>query len=315
MPLSLEQYAELLDKRGEPLPLGPKPIPFENAKPHLPRLEHIKCVVWGGYGVLLLIAGGKPFLLNPDPVMRKIALEKTIHEFKMWQSMTRKPGEPWQYMQTMIRQLVDKMMAATMSDEMRGELLFESVWQGVLGRLMQKEYTYDVGMYGNAADYSRKIAYFCLRASQGVTLLPNELPTLRLLASRAVQAIHANGQTASSVQLLRALAQQHKLESLSELFDRDLSFWSCALGCRKETDRGFRPLLRALADRGWSPPQSLYVGSDVELDIVPAKRRGFRTALMLVDKNSSNVKPQQLRDEKSRPDCLITAFEQIAEVV
>ena len=77
----------------------------------------------------------------------------------------------------------------------------------------------------------------------------------------------------------------------------------------------FAALGAALKEKGLSPTQVLYVGSDVEHDIVPAKRRGFRTALLLVDTATAKVKPADLKDEKTKPNVLLTAFEQIAAIV
>jgi FMN phosphatase YigB (HAD superfamily) len=314
MPLTLEKYAELLDDRGEPKPLGPQPIPFSNAKAHLKPLRDVRCVIWSGYGTLLLITGGELFLLNPDPVMRKIALDKTIREFKMWQSMTRKPGEPSEYLQTVLQQVADRITATRLGNA-DAVLRVEDMWLGVLRRLVQKEYTYDQGFYGDQVEYCRKISYYYVRASQGVSAFPGECAALRQLAARHTLGIHANGQCVTSVQLLRLLAEQNKLESLADVFDSRLCFWSHAIGSKKETERGFQPLVAALAERGWAPRQVLYVGSDADRDIIPAKKRGFATALLLADRTSARVLPQQLRAEKSRPDCLLTAFEQTLEIV
>ncbi len=94
MPLTLEKYAELLDNRGEPRPAGPDPIPFEKVKPAIPRLLGLKAIILGGFGTSMLIQGGESLLLPTDPIQLKIALEKTIKEFKMWASMSRKPASP-----------------------------------------------------------------------------------------------------------------------------------------------------------------------------------------------------------------------------
>src|SRR5215471_18390309 len=101
MALSLLKYAEHLDARNDPRPLGPEPEPFDSAKPHLVP-QPVKAVVYSGLGTLWL-AASEPELLPSDSVMRKIALEKTVAEFKMWASMSRKPGDPEDYLAVMVQ--------------------------------------------------------------------------------------------------------------------------------------------------------------------------------------------------------------------
>ena len=314
MALSLLKYAEHLDNRDDPRPLGPEPTPFPNAKPHL-TVQPVKAVVYSGLGTLWLASAGEPELLPSDPVMRKIALEKTVSEFKMWASMSRKPGEPADYMGVMLRQVADKLAAANLSGQ-RTELRIEQIWQGILDRLVQKEYTYDGSFYGTLPEYSEKIAYYYQRAAQGLSVYPKSLAVFKAVAKKGIlQGVHANGQQATPVLVYRELLAQGKLTSLAEIFDQSLCLWSYELGVRKETEKGFAALIAALAAKGIPPGAALYVGCDVERDIVPAKRRGFRTALLLADKGSAKVTPADLKDEKSKPNVLLTAFEQIASVV
>lgn len=312
MALSLEKYAEHLDARNDPRPLGPEPVPFPHARPHVRRLPDLRAVVYSGYGTTLLIQGGELHFLNPDAIMRKISLEKTIQEFKMWQSMTRRPGEPSQYMTTIFQQVLDRFLISDPQTEVR----LDKIWDGILHRLFQKEYSYDEGFYGDRAEYCKKITYYYLRASQGVGCFPGLLTTARGLAKAGIlQGIHANGQCATPVQLYRELLLQGKLVSPFELFDPTLYLWSFEMGFRKESERGFQALLKALGDKGLQAENVLYVGSDVQRDIVPAKRRGFRTALLLADRASAKAVPEELKDDKTKPNILITAFDQLLQVV
>jgi len=314
MALSLLKYGEHLDGRDDPRPLGPEPIPFPSVKPHL-AVQPVKAVIYCGLGTLWLASGGEPELLPSDEVMRKIALDKTISEFKMWASMSRKPGEPADYMEVLVSQLADKVTAASLTTQ-RTEIRLEHVWQGVVDRLLQREYAYDEGFYGSPAELAEKIAYYYQRAAQGLSAFPKSLATFRTIVKKGVlQGIHANGQQATPILVTRELLLQGRLTSLAEVFDPAISIWSYEIGVRKETDRGFLALLAGLKAKGLSAERTLYVGSDVDRDIVPAKRRGFRTALLLADKHSAKVTPADLKDEKTKPNVLLTAFEQIASVV
>src|SRR5262245_55901488 len=98
MPLTLEQYLEHLDSRSDlPWPSAPD-VDKPKARPHLTRLPEVRAVTWNVYGTLLAMAGGELWFEHPNDFVMETALEKTIQEFKMWQSMTRKPGKPSVYM-------------------------------------------------------------------------------------------------------------------------------------------------------------------------------------------------------------------------
>ena len=92
MPLSLEQYATWLDGRHDlHWPAAPIPEP-PKARPHLKRLRNVRAVLWNVYGTLLAIPFGELVFEHPTEYVMTMALEKTITEFKMWASMSRKPG-------------------------------------------------------------------------------------------------------------------------------------------------------------------------------------------------------------------------------
>ena len=50
--------------------------------------------MWNVYGTLLAIPLGELAFEHPTPFVMSNALDKTIGEFKMWASMSRKPGQP-----------------------------------------------------------------------------------------------------------------------------------------------------------------------------------------------------------------------------
>jgi hypothetical protein len=312
MALSLLKYAEHLDSRDDPRPLGPQAKPFPSVKPHL-AVQPVKAVIYSGFGTLWL-ASEEPKLLPTDETMRKIALEKTVSEFKMWASMSRKPGEPYEYMGAMLQTVADKLAAANLNNQ-RTEVRIEQIWRNILERLFQKEYSYDAAFFGSADEYSEKIALYYQRACQGMSAPENALATLKAVAKKGIlQGVHANGQQATPILFQRELAAQGKLASLAEVIDPTLCAWSFETGVRKEIEKG-NAIVAALSAKGISAEETLYVGNDVERDIAPAKRRGFRTALLLVDTATAKANPADLKDEKTKPNVLLTAFEQIASVV
>lgn len=315
MPLTLEKYAEFLENRKDPAPFGPDPTPFPKVKPHFRPTPGIRAVIWGGYGSLMLVGGGELALLNPDPVMRKISLEKTIHEFKMWQSMSRKPGEPAEYMEHIFRQVHDSM---AMAPSAAGPAIVrvERVWEGILGRLFQKEYSYDTNFYGEIGEYCKKIGYYYLRASQGTSAMPDALRVLKELSQRQIKnGVHGDGQCVTPVQLWRQLLTQGPITTLGDVFDPALCVWSHEVGARMDTPISQRALTKALAERGILPSQTLRICSNVDRELAPAKRIGMKSALLLADKASAVVKPEQLKDPKTKPDFLLTELSQVLEIV
>ncbi|HVJ80040.1 MAG TPA: hypothetical protein VNC50_03125 [Planctomycetia bacterium] len=309
MALSLFQYAEQLEARPEPRPLGPEPQPFASARAHTPRLP-VRAVVWSGYGDLLLARGGEPQLLPADAIMRKIALEKTIREFRMWASMTRKPGDPADVMATTIEQVSTRMTAERITGG-RTELRFDKIWLGVLNRLCQKDYVYDAGLLGDMPQLAEKVTFFYLRAAYGVSAFGGALKTLKAIRDAGLtQGIHANGQINSPVQLAIELRNQGSLTGLGDVFDPSLCLWSFETGVRKESERGMALLEQALAAKGIKPAETLIVGSDAARDVAPARKRGFQTALLLADRQTAVAKPADLKDERTRPHALLVAIEQ-----
>ena len=315
MPLTLEQYARELEAKGDPYPAGPDPQPFESVKPSGKRLPGVRAVVWNCYGTLLLLDGCELHPVNPDRIMRKIALDKTIREFNMWQSMTRKPGDPADYMAQMLGTIVDQlnMSVAAAKDSV---LPIERMWQKMVERLQKKEYSYDAGTYGDVEEYSRKIAYFYLRAGQGAALPAGAADALRELAGRGIrQGIHAASQCATPPQLLLKLEARGPVQSLGELFDPALCSWAHQNGVKAHSPSGFERLVRDVRQAGLAPAQVLYVGNDVDTHVAPAKAAGFRTALLLFDRRSGVVRKEALHDPQTAPDLLLTAHRQLLKVL
>src|SRR6266446_8356834 len=111
MPLSLDQYAAYLDTRGLPWPAPPTPEPAK-AKPKLTPIRGLKAVLWNVYGTLLATPFGELVFEHPQSLLMDVALEKTITEFKMWGSMSRKPGQPSEYMRHLYTEELLKQRAA-----------------------------------------------------------------------------------------------------------------------------------------------------------------------------------------------------------
>src|SRR5262245_16931755 len=127
MPLTLEQYASYLDTRDLPWPAPPE-VERPRARPSLTRLPEIRAVLWNVYGTLLSIPGGQLWFEHPQPFAMEIALEKTIQEFKMWGSMSRKPGQPSEYMGQIYTKVLDEQRLVPSSVEKYPEVVADRLW-------------------------------------------------------------------------------------------------------------------------------------------------------------------------------------------
>ncbi len=315
MPLTLDQYATYLDTRDLPWPAAPEPAP-PKARPHLPPLPGIRAVLWNVYGTLLCISEGELKFEVDNNFITEVAIDKTIHEFKMWNAMSRKPGQPAAYMREIYQKVLNELRLAPTAGERHPEIQAERIWENIIKKLFQKEYSFDAGFYGSLNDYSRKIAYFFHASLQGTACHPGAAEALRSVAERGIeQGLLADGQCFTTVQLQRGLQRQEDGFDLNAVIPLAQRWISCDHRCRKPSENLFKLALRALRERGIEPHEALHVGSHLARDIAPAKKAGMRTALFAGDRASLAATPEQLKDAQQRPDLLLTELTQIAKII
>jgi FMN phosphatase YigB (HAD superfamily) len=279
-------------------------------------MPQVRAVLWNVYGTLISLPGGELYFEHPQKFIQDVALEKTIEEFKMWGAMSRKPGQPAEYMGHIYAQVLTEHRAFGGGGEKFPEVAAERVWEAILKKLLQKEYKFDAGFFGSLNEYSKKIAYFFHASLQGTACYPGAAAALRHVREAGLlNGLLADGQCFTAVQLQRGLARQDEGVALDELVPADLQVFSFALKGRKPSERLFREALAALAERGVKADQVLHVGSRLPHDLIPARRLGMRTGLFAGDKASLQATPEQLKEPAGRPDVLFTDLSQIAEVV
>jgi FMN phosphatase YigB (HAD superfamily) len=310
MPLSLDQYVcEYLPGRGLPWPAPPAAVPIR-AKPSLDRLP-VKAVLWTVYGTLVAIPTGELAFESDIDFVTDAALDKTIHEFKMWNSMSRKPGAPSAYMKELFRKAFD-IVRLTGGGEVKAEL----IWDDIFKKLMTKEYSYDGSLYGPPAEYVKKIAYFYHASIQGAGCYAGAADAIRMVSDAGKrQGLLADGQCFTPAQLRKCLREQDPNFDPAVHLAPDLRVLSADHKVKKPFDELFRAAAAACRAKGVEAGEVLHVGSNLLRDIAPAKKAGFRTALFAGDKNSLRATAEQLKDPHLRPDVLLTELTQIAEVV
>lgn len=315
MPLTLEQYVEKIHTRADlPWPAAPK-IDAPKAKPSLPVMP-VKAVFWTVYGTLIAVPQGEIQFEHAQDFVTAAALEKLIKEFKMWQSMSRKPGAPSEYMRELFNKALSNLRLTGGGGEKFPEVQTERIWDDIVKKLQQKEYAFDATTYGSLSDYVKKIAYFYHASIQGAGPYPGAADALKLLADRGtVQGLLGDGQCFTAGQLQRCLKQQDPDFDLDAVIPTGMRLISGEKKARKPSDTLFKAAAALAAGRGLAPAQVLHVGSSLTRDVGPAKKHGFRTALFAGDKNSLVATGEQLKDPALRPDALLTELPQVLELI
>ncbi len=313
MPLALDQYADYLDTRDLPWPAAPTPQRAK-AKPHLVALPQVRMVTWNLYGTLLSILGGDLVFVHPQKFIMDLALDKTVQEFKMWGSMSRKPGQPSEYMGQIYTNVLAEQRMAPSHGEKYPELHADKVWDAILKKLLQKDYKFDASFFGSLNEYCKKIAYFFHASLQGTACQEGAAAALEHIQSCGLsQGLIADAQCFSLIQLERGLKQQGCATPLRTLFPENaLSYEQKG---RKPSERLFRHLLSAASQKGIAPHEVLHIGARIAQDIAPAKKLGMRTALYAGDKDSLQATGEQLKDAATRPDILLTDLTQVREII
>jgi FMN phosphatase YigB (HAD superfamily) len=316
MPKSLLEYSDWLAERHLKWPAPPKVEPV-SASPSTKPMQNIRAVTWSIYGTILRITDGELLFNHPQAIRMEVAIEKTIHEFNMWNSMTRKPGKPAdsllpKYLNTLEEEVLT-------SDNQKGELPeidAARVWRKLLGLLDKKEYRYDVSLYGDINQLAEKVAYFFHCSLQGTEAAAGALVTLNAVAEGGIrQCALADGQCFTLVQLTRALREQGTVNDVRNLLPDSLNTLSYEWGMRKPSISLYAQMILRFKEFGIEPNQIMHVGTRIHDDLAVAKSCGMRTVLFAGDKVSLKATAQDLKNPETRPDRLITALPQLRDIL
>jgi FMN phosphatase YigB (HAD superfamily) len=313
MAKSLQEYAAWLDSRDDLIWPQPPPFASAKAKPSVKPIAGIKAVTWNLYGTLVRITDGSLMLLHFKEMRMQVALEKTINEFNMWNSMTRRPGAPWEYMLQKYRGILEDMeLAGNVQSGDFPQPDSTKIWRRLLGMLEQKEYDYDRKFYGDMDELAEKVAWFFQSCLQGVEASPHAVKALTSVAQAGLaQGLLADAQPHSLLQALRVFGAQDKLPPLNSLLDPACLVLSHQIGVRKPSASLFHACVQRFAARDIQPEEILYVSNQLQGDLAIAKQFGMRTVLYAGDKTTLKATGPEIRHPELRPKRLLTDLEQI----
>lgn len=316
MAKTLLEYAELLDERKLRWPAPPKNEPVNAASSSKP-LPGIRAVTWSLYGTLLRITDGELLFRHPQTIRMEVAIGKTIQEFNMWNSMTRRPGRPEdQLLPKYVNAVEDARLTSSNRKGDIPEIDSAEIWKRLLEMLDKKEYHYDESLYGDLNEYAQKVAYFFHCSLQGTEAAKDALATLMALYEGGIrQAALANAQCFTLVQLTRALRTQGSVPDLQAILPDSLNTLSYEWGIRKPSVSLYAQAILRFKEIGIEPGQILHVGTRIHDDLAVAKSCGLRTVLYAGDSSSLQASVADLKDPALRPDRLITELSQIRNIL
>ncbi|MEY2725497.1 MAG: hypothetical protein RLZZ458_1364 [Planctomycetota bacterium] len=315
MPLSLAEYADALDARRLIWPQVPPPVPVA-ATPSIRPLPGIRAVLWDVYGTLLRISEGRFTLLPTEEIRLQIALDKTIHEFNMWNHMYRKPGPPWQSMIGVYRSTIERLQMRASARGDFTEVNLVDVWLALTEKLFEKNYIIDEEQYGDVGEFAEKVAYFFHSSLQGLEARPGSAAALADVSGRGLlQGLLADAQPFTFVQFLREVAADGPLPPLYELFTPSTLLFSTAFGIRKPSRGLFQKAVDQLRGEGIRSEEILHISCRLMTDLVPAKAVGMKTALLVTERSGLELSMDVLKAPETRPDRLLTDLSQISSVI
>jgi hypothetical protein len=234
----------------------------------------------------------------------------------MWQSMSRKPGAPAEYMKELYTKALTTLRLTGGGGEKFPEVASERIWDDIVKKLQQKEYTFDVVTYGALNDFVRKVAYFFHASIQGCGAYPGAAEAVRAVSeSGRHNGLLADGQCFTLAQIQKTFREQIPGFDATACFPVPLRILSAEKKAKKPSDTLFRAAVDALKSKGIAPYEAVHVGSNLDRDIAPAKKHGFRTALFAGDSTSLVATKERIKDPATRPDVMLTELTQIIDVI
>ncbi|MDA7951827.1 MAG: HAD family hydrolase [Pirellulaceae bacterium] len=278
-------------------------------------LPPIEAIIWDVYGTLL--ASRPTGLLAEDPSLLIKALSHLKQAFPELASLdsTKTITLLQQEIKTCLN-LDHKQPPPAITDRREStqiylEIDIVMIWKEVFKKFDLFEFHSEKELPGFALAFEL--------ATHPFALMPGILPLLStLLAKNLHQGIMSNAQFYTHW-ILETLLGKNLFAST---FNPELLVYSFEHSIAKPSHLLFTNLVERLEKQGISPDKTLYLGNNLEKDILPAKRVGLRTGWVLVDpfeiesilkqKTLSTIEPNEPfgkpQNKASPADIIITSF-------
>jgi putative hydrolase of the HAD superfamily len=278
-------------------PLAPRPT---GAAPALRKLRGVRAVLFDIYGTLLVSASGD------------VGAARQCAPGEAFAAALAAVGLPWSGSgQAGVACLLETIEEDHAAKRARGveypEVEITDVWRKTLAKLRASGELPDAA----AVDVSALAVEYEARVNPAWPM-PDMLACLReLRAADRLLGLVSNAQF-YTLELLPALLGE-TMEQLG--VDPELQFYSYRVGEGKPGETLYRQAAAALAERGVSPPEVLYVGNDMLNDVWPARRVGFQTALFAGDARSLRLREGDPRVQGVTPDLIVTRLADLPRCV
>ncbi len=277
--------------------LAPSPT---NVAPQLEPLDGIRAVLFDVYGTLFVsgcgdisIAEGSDSMVAFGPSLAEVGLTLTADE-----------AAAREIFHTCVRE-----HQASLADRFPSpEVDIVSVWKDVVAKLTLQKFV--AGQSDRVDCRQLALAYeMCVNPVWSMPGLVECCETIR-------EAGLALGIVSNAQFFTRELFAGMCGRTLAELgFDDELCVWSYEHLRAKPDTFLYELAAGALATRGISPRETLYVGNDMRNDVMPAAKVGFRAALFAGDARSLRLREGDSSVAGVVPDRVITDLAQIIGIL
>ncbi|MGM0444687.1 MAG: HAD family hydrolase [Fibrobacterota bacterium] len=196
------------------------------------------------------------------------------------------------------------------------EIQIEDIWGIILSILENNGYV-RTGYIGDVSkeDAALCMAYYYNFFALGRGLFPYVTDALKGLEDKNIRVgILSNAQFYTPLDLTFFLRHQSdgRIMDINEVFDVDLSFFSYVYGVAKPSELLFDRLTSALHEVQIDPGEALFVGNDLELDIMAGAAAGLKTGLFTGRRESTYYHG---REREVVPDITFSSYADLPDKV
>jgi len=179
------------------------------------------------------------------------------------------------------------------------EVKIEEIWRKILdtiGKEYDKGFLFEIAHQHNNFTGSKR-------------LYKKAAKTLKQLKQKGIKiGIISNAQFYTEIDLTELLKEKIDIDSMYDIFDRNLVFYSFKLGVSKPNPKAFRLLKKELEKKGITPQETIYVGNDTLKDIETANKNGFKSCLF------ENIETKH-KKTKETPDFKIKDHKELLKLI